>query len=946
MKRILSILSIAVTAILALSCYDDTALWDTVNDHEDRITELETLCKKMNSDISSLQSLLEAVEEGDYIVDIKPLVENGVEVGYTVTFARNGSINIYHGKNGKDGADGEDGKDGANGADGAPGTPGADGQTPVIGVKIDEDGRYYWTLNGEWLLDENGNKVPATGKDGEDGKDGADGSNGAPGTDGAPGIPGADGTDGITPQLKIEENVWFISYDNGITWIKLGVTVSTSNSESIFSKVEYDENHIYFTLADGTVITASRGSSFDLTFAGGEEFAYSKGEEFEVGYKITGATPQTTVTAFGPYGWKVRVIKTDDQSGHIRVISTDDAEDGDVAVIASNGNQNTVVRTLSFSEGAMKVHNNAYQVSHEACELEIALSTNLEYEAVIDTDWMTLATETKSLEMRDEVIRLQVSVNTTGYMRSGYVYIMNSGGIVIETISVVQLPDETDVPEEPALKASEWGLVGDFNAWSAPDSTMYEFSENLFVVYDMIIPEDGSFKIRANEEWNDAANYGLAVTGVVEVDHAYDLVCGGGSGNIQIAAGTYDIWFDLAQSTVYIMTPGKDISEIVTPEEPETYTVAGTIDGANWDPASEVGLMTLEGDCYVARNVPFIWASTAYSGEDQFEFKICENKNWTVSYGAGAEEVASANTEIAVVLNGYQNIVVAGAAEGAYDVYFDKTNCKVWVMSPGLKPGETPEQEPEVPEGPVVANIADFLAAAEDETVYQLTGLITSVTNTTYGNFYIEDETGEVYIYGLCSPEGESKYWAASGAAAGDTITVQTVRSSYNGTPQGKNAIFVSLVKGEPAPEPEIPEVGDNGLATNVVCTPVSSAYIDGVATVNGVADVFTLKFGTSKKFGEATITLPAGTTEVTYYAVGWKGAPSKLEFSVDGIVMGTQEIAANDGATSNSPYTMTVTENDHYTFTLPAALEADTDVTVMTIEKGYRALLFGIQAK
>ena len=71
----------------------------------------------------------------------------------------------------------------------------------------------------------------------------------------------------------------------------------------------------------------------------------------------------------------------------------------------------------------------------------------------------------------------------------------------------------------------------------------------------------GGFKIRANGVWNDAANYGLAAAGSVEIDHAYDLICGSGSQNMTIVAGSYDIWFDLTNSKVYIMTPGKPISE-------------------------------------------------------------------------------------------------------------------------------------------------------------------------------------------------------------------------------------------------------------------------------------------------------------------------------------------------------------------------------------------------
>jgi hypothetical protein len=43
----------------------------------------------------------------------------------------------------------------------------------VIGVKKDADGIYYWTLDGEWITDSEGNKIPTTGKDGTDGEDGS-----------------------------------------------------------------------------------------------------------------------------------------------------------------------------------------------------------------------------------------------------------------------------------------------------------------------------------------------------------------------------------------------------------------------------------------------------------------------------------------------------------------------------------------------------------------------------------------------------------------------------------------------------------------------------------------------------------------------------------------------------------------------------------------------------
>lgn len=104
----------------------------------------------------------------------------------------------------------------------------------------------------------------------------------------------------------------------------------------------------------------------------------------------------------------------------------------------------------------------------------------------------------------------------------------------------------------------------------------------------------------------------------------------------------------------------------------------------------------------------------------------------------------------------------------------------------------TTENEPVV--APTYTSVADFIAAAEDDTIYTLKGTITSVANTTYGNFDLTDETGTVLIYGLCSPEGAAKYWAESGAKLGDDIVVKTVRTSYSNSPQGKNAIFVELI--------------------------------------------------------------------------------------------------------------------------------------------------------
>ena len=253
--------------------------------------------------------------------------------------------------------------------------------------------------------------------------------------------------------------------------------------------------------------------------------------------------------------------------------------------------------------------------------------------------------------------------------------------------------------------------------------------------------------------------------------------------------------------------------------------------------------------------------------------------------------------------------------------------------------------------------VAEFLEAAEDSTIYELTGEITNVTNTTYGNFYLNDGTGEVLIYGLCSPTGEQKYWAESGAKVGDTITVQTVRTSYNGTPQGKDAIFVSLVPGEGGQEPT-PEPAEGPYASDVpfVCSTDDStncAYSLGTTTIDDYSATG-FKLGTGKKTGyfKSAAMGVSGDKYLNFYAVAWKGKSATLYFRVDGGAAQTLELTANDGATSNPPYNALVfADSDHYsvkleglTATSTIEFATDSSFTVVENDASGRAIVCGVK--
>ena len=207
MKKLFAIF--VAMCYLAIGCqrFDYNAVLDQLRDHENRIEQLEADCRRLNSNIEALQAVLEALQCNDYVTDIVKIMEDGIEIGYSITFAKGGSVNIYNGAN---------------------------GSTPKIGIQKASDGEYYWTADNEWLTDEEGNMIPAY-NDGN-GKY-------------------------ITPQFRIAEGIWYISYDNGNTWLELGHDGKENEGEEFFQDVTYDENNVYITLADGTLVKIPRKSS-------------------------------------------------------------------------------------------------------------------------------------------------------------------------------------------------------------------------------------------------------------------------------------------------------------------------------------------------------------------------------------------------------------------------------------------------------------------------------------------------------------------------------------------------------------------------------------------------------------------------------------------------------------------------------------------------------------
>lgn len=261
MKNFKKPILLLVALVTLFSCakeYDDSEL-------RGRIESLEAWQKTVNGQIVALQGLVSALENKDYVTSVTELADKS---GYVIAFSKSGPVTIKHGQKG------------------------ADATAPVVGVKKDTDGKYYWTLDGEFITT-GGSQIPTTGDKGETGNDGLTPHIGENGnwwigtTDTGVKAQGAAGNDAIAPKVRInpQTNEWEISVDGGTNYAPTGVQATGdkgdtgatgAQGDAIFLKDGIDlsdPDNVTFTLADGvTKITLPRAGTLTIGFDSYEPF--------------------------------------------------------------------------------------------------------------------------------------------------------------------------------------------------------------------------------------------------------------------------------------------------------------------------------------------------------------------------------------------------------------------------------------------------------------------------------------------------------------------------------------------------------------------------------------------------------------------------------------------------------------------------------------------------
>ena len=240
-------LILCVTAIMTLpSCseYDDTAATEELKRLDQRLGKLDKMCREMNGNIASLQSLAESVSKGISIVAVEELSDSE---GYRLELSSGKTICLYNGKDGQDYGI----------------------YAPVVGLKTMDDGSYCWTIDGEPIM-ENGSPLK---------------------------VSGVGGADGNTPRLKTENGFWYVSYDNGNTW-KQYVRSVYDGDASYAVAVEETDLAYKFVFSDNSVVTIPKAIKVLSVYLCGEGVALSFTQFADNSFKMDTEVMELTIDVY------------------------------------------------------------------------------------------------------------------------------------------------------------------------------------------------------------------------------------------------------------------------------------------------------------------------------------------------------------------------------------------------------------------------------------------------------------------------------------------------------------------------------------------------------------------------------------------------------------------------------------------------------------------------
>ena len=277
-----------------VGCTNLSEVESRLNDLEGRVASLEQQVENVNDQLSTIQGLL----SGKLFIQSADALADGS--GYKLTLVDAQGIIVE--------------KTVLNGQD---------GQTPVVGVKKDTDGQYYWTVNGEWLLD-NGKKVRASAIDGK------------------------------SVEVKVDGGKWYYRLGTG-DWVYAGeaVTVAEGPIKSVDTTTK--PGYVIFTLSDNNTLELPLGSVATKIQLVLEENAFADlvaGGSSSAQYEVI--VPQGityTLDSYEPESWQVNISEPKDNKGTVTITLPENAGNGKIMLVVTGSDGSQFVKVVAITVG-------------------------------------------------------------------------------------------------------------------------------------------------------------------------------------------------------------------------------------------------------------------------------------------------------------------------------------------------------------------------------------------------------------------------------------------------------------------------------------------------------------------------------------------------------------------------------------------------------------------
>ncbi|MBO4570568.1 MAG: hypothetical protein J5699_01420 [Bacteroidales bacterium] len=661
-----------------------------------------------------------------------------------------------------------------------------------------------------------------------------------------------------------------------------------------------------------------------------------------------------------------------------------------------------------WGEPAIKLDKTELAFDKDGGEQTVTLTTTRDWKAKDLPEWVVLTPESGTLTQKDwpeakVTVTVKVAKND-GFNRKGEIEF--SGGIVSETLAITQ--EGPDGEDDGKITVADFIAKADTQTEYILTGKISNVTNSSYRGFDLT-DATGTIPIAFPTNFDDYADK-LEEDGMVEVKGKYNFYSA--KQTHQMEDGfilSYTAPAPIDPSTLQLLT----VQEFIAKADPGTnYKLSGTVTKFNstyssFDlqdatgsiniyslaPKSKTeyagklangGKVTLYGKYYLYNNSKVeILNAVIVSYEAGAPVEIVDitcadflklSDNDGKNYRLKGKVTGSINTQYGnfdvedntgkVYVYGCTNIaewkdkLVSGATISIYGPKTTFTNTstgesKVEMLNGTIESieGGTPGPGPDAPTEFTKATVAEFLAApvAADKW-YELTGAITSIAKAEYGNIYVKDATGEVYVYGLTKTyvTSNDKSFSSIGLKVGDTVTFRTLRNEHEGQPEAggtQPAFYVSHIPGTGT------TTGGDITAThpftsNVTWTAGTNGYDDQQVVINGTS-YKAFKLGKSSAGGTVTVKVPAGTTKLNFYALGWSNKAGVIKVTGGGVTEATVTAATNTGIQNNSPFTITkLADTDYYTVSFASATTAEASVDFTTTSDGVRAVVFGVNAQ